>query len=121
MVSMELSIPKHLVDMKLFVCYTMRDGEITPVHLRMIERKLKSKGYVLFIDYLNNDSENKQCRVMQELKNSDKLLLLLSSKVMESEWTSLELAYARLNNIQVVPCRIVNNELVEDKLCIEYL
>lgn len=99
--------------MKIFVCYTMRDGEITPSHLRRVERILKTEGHSVFIDYLNNDSVHKQQRVVSELKSSDEVILLVSPKVKDSEWVSIELAYAKQNHIQVIPYKLSNNILIK--------
>ena len=77
--------------MKVFVSYTMRDGYITPTVLRMIERILINEGHSVFIDYLNNDSEKKQERVIRELKSSDQVILLISPLVKKSQWVNKEL------------------------------
>lgn len=98
--------------MKLFVSYTMRDGYITPSVLKVVEKILKNEGHSVFIDFLNNDSERKQERVISELRNSDQLLLLLSPKVRQSQWVNKELLCAQLNNIEIVPCKVVNNMLL---------
>lgn len=97
--------------MKLFVSYTMRDGFITPSLLKTIEKILISEGHTVFIDYLNNDSEKKQERVIRELKSSDQVLLLITPKVKQSEWVNKELVCARRNKIDVIPCTIENNKI----------
>lgn len=97
--------------MKLFVSYTMRDGFITPSLLKTVEKILISEGHTVFIDYLNNDSEKKQERVIRELKSSDQVLLLITPKVKQSEWVNKELVCARRNKIDVIPCRIENNKI----------
>lgn len=73
---------------------------------------LKAEGHTVFIDYLDNDSAEKQVRVIEELLYCDKILLLASRKVKDSEWVALELAYAQRYQKQVVPCRISNNMLI---------
>ena len=98
--------------MKLFVSYTMRDGHITPSVLKVVEKILKNEGHSVFIDYLNNDSERKQERIISELRSSDQLLLLLSPKVRQSQWVKKELVCAQLNNIEIVLCKVVNNTLI---------
>lgn len=101
--------------MKLFVSYTMRDGYITPSVLRKVEKILINEGHSVFIDYLNNDSKRKQERVIQELKNSDQVLLLLSPRVMQSKWVNFELGCARCNRIEIITCKIINNILIREK------
>ena len=98
--------------MRLFVSYTLRDGEITPMQLRRLSRILKAEGHTVFIDYLDNDSTEKQLRVINELLHCDKIMLLQTRMVKDSEWVALELAYARLYHKQVIPCRISNNTLI---------
>ena len=89
--------------MKVFVSYTMRDGYITPTVLRMIERILINEGHSVFIDYLNNDSEKKQERVIRELKSSDQVILLISPLVKKSQGVNKELVGANRHHIKVVP------------------
>ena len=98
--------------MKYFVSYTLRDGEITPMQLRRLSRLLKAEGHTVFIDYLDNDSTEKQARVIDELLHCDEIMLLETRKVNDSEWVSLELAYAQRNHKQVVSCRFSNNTLI---------
>ena len=98
--------------MRFFVSYTLRDGEITPMQLRRVSRILKAEGHTVFIDYLDNDSTEKQTRVIEELLHCDKIMLLETRKVQDSEWVALELAYAHRYHKQVVVCRFSNNTLI---------
>lgn len=98
--------------MKVFVSYTLRDGEITPMQLRRVSRLLKAEGHTVFIDYLDNDSSEKQARVIYELLHCDKIMLLKTRKVNDSEWVALELAYAQRYHKQVVSFRFSNNTLI---------
>jgi hypothetical protein len=99
--------------MKLFVSYTMRDGYITPSVLRIVERIFKDEGHSVFIDYLNNDSEKKQERVIKELKESDQVILLITPLVRKSQWVNRELICARQHHIKVVPYKFINNVLMQ--------
>lgn len=101
--------------MKLFVSYTMRDGQVTPSVLRVVEQILKKEGHTVFIDYLNNDSEKKQERVICELETSDRVILLITPQVRQSQWVVMELECAKKNNIKVVPCILLNNNLIEQE------
>ena len=98
--------------MKYFVSYTLRDGEISPMQLRRVSRLLKAEGHTVFIDYLDNDSTEKQARVIDELLHCDIIMLLKTRKVNDSEWVALELAYARRYHKQVVACQFSNNTLI---------
>lgn len=98
--------------MRFFVSYTLRDGEITPMQLRRVSKMLKAEGHTVFIDYLDNDSAEKQARVIDELLHCDKIMLLETRKVKDSEWVALELAYAQRYHKQVVHYRFSNNMLI---------
>lgn len=98
--------------MRLFVSYTLRDGEITPMQLRRLSKILRAKGHTVFIDYLDNDSIEKQARVIDELQNCDKIMLLKTRKVQDSEWVALEMAFAHRHHKEVEACWFSNNKLV---------
>ena len=100
--------------MKHFVCYTTRDKEINSELLQSFSNALKKEGDV-FIDMIDNDSEDKQSRVLSELDTSDILVLIETSSIYKSEWVSIELKRAKAMNI---PIRIV--KLDEIKKCLTY-
>lgn len=88
--------------MKVFISYTVRDGNINEEVLKKIESIFKSK-YEVFIDLLHNDSEvkDKQERVIRELISSDVLFLIKTKSVMKSEWVKKEIEIAEKNNIAI--------------------
>ena len=81
--------------MKIFVSYTTRDQEITINLLKKISKKLNPYGKV-FIDIIDNNSTNKQLRVINELENSDLIILIESKSIYQSEWVALEIKKAKL-------------------------
>lgn len=95
--------------MKIFVSYTTRDREIDLDVLKSLSCKLKEIGEV-FIDALDNDSIDKQERVLFELHSCDMLLLLKTSQTYVSEWVCYELNNAKLNN---VPVKVVSYDDVK--------
>jgi hypothetical protein len=102
--------------MKHFVCYTTRDKEVNSTFLQSFSNVLKKEGEV-FIDLIDNDSEDKQCRVLSELDNSDILVLIETSNIYKSEWVSIELERAKAKGI---PIRIVKLYEIQKYLtCIE--
>ena len=98
--------------MKHFVCYTTRDKEINSELLKSFSIKLKKEGDV-FIDMIDNDSEDKQSRVLSELDSSDILVLIETSSIYKSEWVSIELERAKAMNI---PIRIVKLDEIQKYL-----
>ena len=86
--------------MKYFVCYTARDKEITTELLQSFYDELKKNGKV-FIDMINNDSEDKHKRIISELDNSD-ILILIETNVYKSDWVVIELERAKANKIPIM-------------------
>jgi hypothetical protein len=87
--------------MKIFVSYTTRDLEITTAFLRNISYQLKAYGDV-FIDLLDNNSPNKQDRVIKELETSDLLLLIETKSTYLSKWVILEMDTATSLAIPII-------------------
>ena len=86
--------------MKYFVCYTARDKEITTELLQSFYDELKKNGKV-FIDMINNDSEDKHKRIISELDNSD-ILIPIETNVYKSDWVVIELERAKANKIPIM-------------------
>jgi hypothetical protein len=63
--------------------------------------KLNSFGKI-FIDLIDNNSNDKQGRVISELEKSDLLLLIKTPSILNSEWVTFELETAKNNNIPVI-------------------
>lgn len=87
--------------MNIFVSYTTRNNEVTTNSLTDFSNKINSYGKV-FIDLLDNDSINKQMRVINELEKSDLLILIKSPSSLSSEWVKFELETANKLKIPVI-------------------
>lgn len=87
--------------MKYFVSYTTRDSSITKDVLITLSDKIR-KRVDIYIDILDNDSEDKQERVIRELENSSKVILIETDNVYKSEWVTFEISKAKELNIPVV-------------------
>lgn len=86
--------------MKYFVSYTTRDAEITRDLLFLFSKKLKDFGDV-FIDIIDNNSTDKQARVIEELDCSDLIILVESKSTYESQWVALEISRAISQQIPI--------------------
>jgi hypothetical protein len=91
--------------MNIFVSYTTRNNEVTVVSLANFSTKVSSLGKT-FIDLLDNNSIDKQGRIIQELEDSDILILIKSQSTYKSEWVKLELESANKMNIPVIEFQI---------------
>lgn len=89
--------------MKYFVSYTIRDREITATFLEAFAKELKKTGRV-FIDIINNDSIDKQTRVISELESSDIMLLLETKNIYKSPWVTFEYIWA---NSKKIPIKVI--------------
>ncbi len=101
--------------MKYFVCYTTRDKEINFELLQSFSNELKKIGDV-FIDMLDNNSEDKQCRVLSELESSDVLVLIETSNVYKSEWVTIELNLAKEKGILIQTLKLSEIEHYTKKI-----
>jgi hypothetical protein len=91
--------------MKYFVSYTTRDKEVTAGLLQTFSKELRKTGKV-FIDMLDNNSADKQGRVISELDSSDILILIESESTYKSEWVGIELERAGLKKIPIRKVKI---------------
>lgn len=87
--------------MLVFCSYTLRDGLLTVDSLKDI-KKLLSEYAQIYIDILDNDSINKQERVIKELVNSNILLVLRTPMISESTWVTKEYNIAIECNIPII-------------------
>lgn len=96
--------------MKYFISYTTRDEEVTKDLLEILSKKLCTLGDI-FIDLVDNNSKDKQQRVIFELDNSDVLILVESKSVYKSKWVIFELERAKTRQI---PIKVITlNEIIE--------
>lgn len=87
--------------MNIFVSYTTRNNEVTITTLINFSNKINSFGNI-FIDLIDNNSENKQGRIIEELKASDLLILVKSKSTYNSEWVNFELQTAKKLKIPII-------------------
>jgi len=76
--------------MNIFVCYTLRDGKLTENILKNIYEYLSQYGKV-FIDLLDNKSNDRQEKVIDELIKCDCVIVIETKGTYDSEWVKLEI------------------------------
>ena len=91
--------------MLVFCSYTLRDGLVTIEKLRKL-KELISKSADCYIDILDNDSIDKQERVVEELSKAQLVLVLMSPDLKNSAWVKEEYRIANENNIPIVEISI---------------
>jgi len=83
--------------MKYFISYTLKDKEITKELLKFVSSEFQKKGSA-YVDLIDNDSVDKQERVLNELDNCDVFVLIESKSVYSSKWVQIEIERAKLKN-----------------------
>lgn len=101
--------------MLIFCSYTLKDGLLTIDKLKEIKSELSVIAQT-YIDILDNDSANKQERVVRELKNSNLLLVLMTPKIKESVWVDTEYRIAKENNIPILEVDANHIDKIKDLL-----
>ena len=91
--------------MNIFVSYTTRNNEVTVDSLISFSNKLNSFGRI-FIDIINNDSIDKQGRIIEELEKANLLIFIKSESALDSEWVKFELNIAKKMKIPVIEFHI---------------
>lgn len=86
---------------KIFVSYTLKDGDVSFEILKQLNQILVSK-YDVFIDLLHNDSDDPQKRVMDELRKADFIIIIESKATYVSQWVQKELMVARYYKIPML-------------------
>lgn len=89
--------------MKLFVCYTLRDGFVNKPILEELDNRLRL-NFKIFVDLLHNDSINIQKRIMTEVANSDVVLALETPLLKSSPWVQAELRASNVVRKRVLYC-----------------
>ena len=89
-----------MTEMRLFVSYTRRDGQVTTTLLSPLRTKLERVGVPFIHESCHEDSIaslfRQQVRIILELLRCDVVILLDSPLVYRSPWVRFELALARL-------------------------
>ena len=99
--------------MLVFCSYTLRDGLVTIEKLRKL-KELISKYADCYIDILDNDSIDKQERVVEELNKAQLVLVLMSPDLKKSVWVKEEYRIANEKKIPIVEININHiNDLQE--------
>ena len=99
--------------MLVFCSYTLRDGLVTIEKLRKL-KELISKSADCYIDILDNDSIDKQERVVEELNKAQLVLVLMSPDLKKSVWVKEEYRIANEKKIPIVAININHsNDLQE--------
>ena len=91
--------------MLVFCSYTLRDGLVTIEKLRKL-KELISKSAECYIDILDNDSIDKQERVVEELSKAQLVLVLMSPDLKKSAWVKEEYRIANEKKIPIVEINI---------------
>lgn len=101
--------------MLVFCSYTLRDGLVTIEKLRKL-KELISKSAECYIDILDNDSIDKQERVVEELSKAQLVLVLMSPDLKKSAWVQEEYRIANEKNIPIVEISINHINDIQDIL-----
>ncbi|EQM13416.1 TPA: TIR domain-containing protein [Vibrio parahaemolyticus] len=95
--------------MNIFISYTLRDDVITVEHLKSISEVVSDYGKP-FVDIIDNDAKDKQKFVIEQLDNSDLVVLLNTDSVSKSKWVRLEIDRANKNNTPVISIPLNGNQ-----------
>ncbi|HEY1194790.1 hypothetical protein [Flavobacterium sp.] len=102
--------------MNIFVSYTTRNNEVTINSLISFSNKISSFGKI-FIDLIDNNSNDKQGRIVEELKRTELFFLIKSQSSLNSEWVKFELESADKLKIPVIEFDITEiGSLTEDEI-----
>ena len=91
--------------MLVFCSYTLRDGLVTIEKLRKL-KELISQSAACYVDILDNDSIDKQERVVEELSKAQLVLVLMSPDLKKSAWVKEEYRIANEKKIPIVEINI---------------
>lgn len=91
--------------MLVFCSYTLRDGLVTIEKLRKL-KELISQSAACYVDILDNNSIDKQKRVVEELSKAQLVLVLMSPDLKKSAWVKEEYRIANEKKIPIVEINI---------------
>ena len=91
--------------MLVFCSYTLRDGLVTIEKLRKL-KEIISQSAACYVDILDNDSIDKQERVVEELNKAQLVLVLMSPDLKKSAWVKEEYRIANEKKIPIVEINI---------------
>lgn len=96
----------------IFVSYTLNDGHLNKETLQRLRVNL-IRNATCFVDVLDNDSEDKQARIIQELELADALILIETPMARKSKWVKIELQIALERSI---PIKVISPDQIEENL-----
>lgn len=99
--------------MLVFCSYTLKDGLITIEKLKELKMLIHQFAQS-YIDILDNDSFDRQRRVIEELKKSKLLLVIKSPDIMKSDWVRMEFTIAKEQNIPIIEIDISQFENIKN-------
>lgn len=99
--------------MNIFFSYTTRNSEVTIDSLVNFSKRISSFGKV-FIDLIDNNSKDKQKRIVDELEKTELLILIKSQSTFNSEWVKFEIKSAEKLNIPIIEFDISEIEDLSD-------
>ncbi|PKB15231.1 TIR domain-containing protein [Flavobacterium sp. 5] len=100
--------------MNIFVSYTTRNNEVTKNSLINFSNKINSFGKI-FVDLIDNNSVDKQARIINELETTHLLILIKSQSTLNSDWVKFELDCAEKLNIPVIEFDITEIDALSQK------
>ncbi|HCH0949942.1 TPA: TIR domain-containing protein [Vibrio parahaemolyticus] len=106
--------------MNIFISYTLRDEVITVDHLKSISEVVSDYGKP-FVDIIDNDAKDKQKFVIEQLDNSDLVVLLNTDSVSKSKWVRLEIDRANKNNTPVISIPLNGSQSISLNYINKYL
>lgn len=106
--------------MNIFISYTLQDEVITVDHLKSISEVVSDYGKP-FVDIIDNDAKDKQKFVIEQLDNSDLVVLLNTDSVSKSKWVRLEIDRANKNNTPVISIPLNGNQSISLNYINKYL
>lgn len=78
---------------KYFISYTTKDGKINKEFLFIVKNHI-NKRHHCYVDLLDNDSIDKQSRVINELQKCTHFLLIKTPETTNSSWVNIEIDLA---------------------------
>lgn len=96
----------------MFVSYTLNDGLLTIDNLQSIH-DLVSQYAICFIDVIDNNSVDRQKKVIDTLNQSDVMLLLVSPGIKKSKWVRLEYQIAQDLSIPIYEVNVEDGDFKE--------
>jgi len=88
---------------KLFVSYTLQDGEIDQLFLQNLKDSFCEQcSFDTYIDLLDNTGKDHQSYVIKNVIESDFFLLILTSRTLLSRWVNLEITTAKEHLIPII-------------------